>query len=605
MQSDRWPAYSQQRPYTWLLTILWLGLISWIAFWHGLGSIGLLDETEPMFVEAARQMFETGDWITPYFNGLERFDKPPLVYWLMAISFHLFGVSEGSARIAVALPGTIVVSLIFYTLNWVRRNLLRTPMPRYIPYLGAAIVGLNLQMCFFGHIVYADMLLNACFTGALLAFFRGYCQVETPLRQRLWYVLSFASLGLGVLTKGPVALVLPGAIVLIFLVCTGNLKSVLQQELPWKFGILLLSLIALPWYGLIIARHGSSFIDAFFGFHNVQRFAVVVNQHGGAWYYHWLILLPGLLPWSIGLPAAVVAACRRPIIARERPEHLGLLALIWFGVVMIFFTIAATKYLTYSLPAVPAAAILLTLWWNDFAPKNDLTPAGPQRQRHRAVGFNPATQSRPETKSRMDLGLKLSNYFTLASFALLAISSWYAPHWLNDDTCMPELGRMVAAAGLNWIGAVIWGLGLLLGLLYVHQTTFWRVNIMTAAAFLLLFAMPVLGVLDQARQLPLRQVAIAINILAQPNEPVAMGTRFFGKPSLIFYSQRPLALMRRSSELNAYLAAARSRSQTDPQAPHSVLLVTTSATLMEAAIPPTDYALLQPVGIYQLVRIRF
>ncbi|MEM9505826.1 MAG: glycosyltransferase, partial [Cyanobacteria bacterium P01_E01_bin.43] len=65
-----------------------------IAFFWGLASTGLVDETEPLFAEAARQMYETGDWVTPYFNGVTRFDKPPLVYWLMALGFHLFGVNE-------------------------------------------------------------------------------------------------------------------------------------------------------------------------------------------------------------------------------------------------------------------------------------------------------------------------------------------------------------------------------------------------------------------------------------------------------------------------------------------------------------------------------
>ena len=73
-------------------SILWLSLLAWLAFFCHLGNIGLVDETEPIFAEAARQMVETGNWITPYFNGETRFDKPPLIYWLMAISYHLFGI---------------------------------------------------------------------------------------------------------------------------------------------------------------------------------------------------------------------------------------------------------------------------------------------------------------------------------------------------------------------------------------------------------------------------------------------------------------------------------------------------------------------------------
>ncbi|WP_228056857.1 glycosyltransferase family 39 protein, partial [Microcoleus sp. LEGE 07076] len=100
-----------------LLSLLWLGAIASVAFlWH-LGNIGLVDETEPLFAEAARQMTVTGDWITPYFNGETRFDKPPLIYWLMAAAYRTLGVNEWAVRLPSALCAIALTCLGFYTLS--------------------------------------------------------------------------------------------------------------------------------------------------------------------------------------------------------------------------------------------------------------------------------------------------------------------------------------------------------------------------------------------------------------------------------------------------------------------------------------------------------
>jgi 4-amino-4-deoxy-L-arabinose transferase-like glycosyltransferase len=554
-----------RRSMTQILPWIWVGLLCWIAFWHRLGDTGLLDEVEPLFVETARQMFVTGDWLTPMFNGAPRFDKPPLIYWLMGGSFGLFGVNEWAARLPVAVCGSAIVGAVFYLLHWLRRNQLTENLQYFAPYLGSAIVALNVQMVFFGRTGYSDMLLNACFAGSLIAFFLGYCQPETPVRQRLCYLLFFALMGLGVLTKGPVGAVLPGAIVFIFLLVTQNLGQ-MRWELPWKFGPLLWGAIAVPWYVLITLQQGDGFIKTFFGFHNVQRVTEVVNQHGGPWYYHFLVLLPGMLPWSIALPGAIWSALKQAK-AKQRTEQLGLFALIWFIVVMGVFSIVATKYITYSLPAVPAAAILIALFWN--------------QQREAKAG----------------LGLRLLNYGTVGLFAVLAIGSWFYPNYLNDDTSMPNLGMAMVDAGLPWFGTILWGIGLLLGVLYLGSAAFWRVKILTSAAFILLFVTPAFAVLDQVRQLPLRQIAQGVWQEQQPNEPVAMGLKFFGKPSVVFYSQRPIALMNRSAHIRPYL------DQLNREGVRSVLMVTTENALAEGGIQVSEYVLLRQVGIYQLIRV--
>lgn len=127
---DDWLRNITQRPViAWTLAIGWLLLIGWLAFFWNLGNIGLIDETEPLFVEAARQMTVTGDWITPYFNGATRFDKPPLIYWLMAIAYESFGVNEWAARLPSALAGLVITG--FASMPSVGLALLLKPEKNY------------------------------------------------------------------------------------------------------------------------------------------------------------------------------------------------------------------------------------------------------------------------------------------------------------------------------------------------------------------------------------------------------------------------------------------------------------------------------------------
>jgi 4-amino-4-deoxy-L-arabinose transferase-like glycosyltransferase len=556
------------------IAILWVLLLSWIAFFNRLGDTGLLDETEPLFVEAARQMTVTGDWITPYFNGVTRFDKPPLIYWLMAIGFKVFGTNEWGARLPSAVAGTALVGLLFHTLNQVA-TAQATPEPRpttpnLLPYIGSGILALNLQMLFFGRTGYADMLLNACFGGALLTFFLGYIQPRRSWAMKGWYWGFFALMGLGVLTKGPVAVVLPLAIVVFFTFLTGNFQRLLL-ELPWFSGSLLAGAIAFPWYWAVYQRNGAAFINAFFGFHNMERFTQVVNQHAGPWYYHFVVLGAGMLPWSVALPAGLLYALRLKTDRDDRRGHLGVLALAWFLVVMAFFAVSATKYITYSLPAVPAAAILVALWWHE-----------------------------QDQQRRTSWSLRLTSLGSLAAFTALGIAAWYCPKWLNDDASMPNLGLMISQYGISFLGGGLWAIVGIAALVLVVQNRLgqmWRLKLIAMAAFILFFVMPGLNALDGVRQAPLRAIARTIVKVQRPQEAVAMAVTFFEKPSLVFYTQEPVEFINRAVKVKPYIEAVRNQKK------KSILMVTTKETLAESGLKPKEYGAIARAGLYELIRI--
>lgn len=598
-------AQLNKRPgWAWSIAALWVALVVGVVAWLHLGAIGLVDETEPLFAEAARQMIVRGDWITPYFNEVTRFDKPPLVYWLMALAYQTVGVNEWSARFPSALAITVLTALGFYTLRRFgyvpaidpppsdsSTSGLATPQASaesssnfasdssspslwFSAFIGAAAIALNPQTFLWSRTGVSDMLLNGCMGTALLCFFLGYAQPHHRQRQTYWYLAFYVFSALAVLTKGPVGVVLPGLIILAFLFYLGNVRSVLQ-EMRLLWGGLVFVLITLPWYILVTWANGEAFIASFFGYHNIERFTSVVNRHSAPWFFYFLVVLLGFLPWSVHLPVAIgrLRFWRRQAWQQQpRNHHLGLFALIWFTVIFVFFTIAVTKLPSYTIPLLPAAGILVGLFWSDQI-----------------------------NRIRADRGTKISHWVSVAVFVVLAIASFYSPRWLGNDPEMPNLPQLMQQskiflwAGLGWIIAT----GSALFLLLRHQGRWlWVVNVFGLITFLLVGLIPSAMVVDTARQLPLRQLADTIVQVQQPQEPVVMIG--FGKPSLVFYTQRPITYFPDADEAAKDLRRlARQNRQAD-----SLLLLGRSRKIEEAGIQPEQYQLVEQAGVYQLVRMQ-
>lgn len=575
----------QKTPALWVAAaLLGLLLINWLAFFHHLGSLGLVDETEPLFAEASRQMLRSGDWTTPYFNGQTRFDKPPLIYWLQAIAYAVLGVNVWAVRLPSALAALALVGFCFYTLLHFgdlppsEQSLNSKPRRFWVAaWLGAAMTALNLETIFWARLGTTDMLLSACMGGALLAFFWGYVQPERPVRQRRWYWAGYALLGLAVLAKGPIGVLLPGLIIGGFSLYLGNFRQ-MMRELRLLRGLLILVAIALPWYILVTLANGSSFINSFFGFHNLERFAEVVNQHAGPWYFYLIVILVGFAPWALYLPSALVRLHwrqRRFWQSQPRTSHLGLLAGVWFLVILVFFSLASTKYFSYVLPLMPAAAILVALLW------------APLLTRHR-----------PEP---LPWHFRLSIWVNLALGPILAAVTLWSPRWLGNDDSMPNLGVRLQESGLLWIGAGIWLAAAVAGLIVAWRrrvSWLWGVNALAWLAFLLVVLNPVLGVVDAERQAPLRRMAQTLVAVERPGEPILM-VGGFKKASLVFYSDRRVLYIQDSQEAKPVLADL-AGSAADA---NSVLLITSRRTFPQIGLQSGQYQPIRETGPYQLVRV--
>ncbi|WAL60495.1 ArnT family glycosyltransferase [Thermocoleostomius sinensis] len=585
----------RNRGLAYLLATLWVGLIVWIVAWFRLNGIGLVDETEPLFAEAARQMVVTGDWITPYFNQVTRFDKPPLVYWLMAVAYQMVGVNEWSVRFPSALAITVLTGFSFYTLyqyGFPRpsdasnspqgSDAIALPSAGFegsrssrwfSALIGSAAIGLNPQTFLWSRTGVSDMLLSGCMGAALLSFFCAYAQPEKPPVQARWYWAFYGFSALAVLTKGPVGIVLPGLIILVFLLYMGNWRAVLR-EMNWVWGSVVFLLITLPWYIAVIWINGSAFTDSFFGYHNIERFTSVVNNHWAPWYFYFIVVPVSFLPWSAHLP---VAMARLRVWQRQhwqqqpRSTHLGIFALVWFAVIFVFFTIAVTKLPSYTIPLLPAAGILVGLFWADQM-----------------------------TRSRSSRVVRVSHWLNLILFVTLAIAAWLAPNWLGNDPEMPDLPTLVQQSGVLQWATIIWAIAAITGglLLWRRQGQWlWSINLLGLIAFMLMTLIPTAVIVDAQRQLPLRQLAATIVQVQRPNEPVVMIG--FSKPSLVFYTQRSILYFPDIDRVHQQLR----RLARQTTAADSLLLVGRSLKLEEAELSPDKYQVIEQAGVYQLVRI--
>lgn len=318
-------------------------LIVFISFFKT-GGYFLFDVDEAVFSEAAREMVETGDLITPTYNYEPRYDKPILIYWFMSLAFKLFGVSEFSARFTSSLFGTLLTLMTFLFIRRVKGLLPAT--------LVALALLLNLEYFVYSHSAVTDMTLAFFISASVFSFYLACTE-----GRRQWFYLTWAASAAAVLTKGAIGLVFPAAIALIFLALSRDLRKIKLFLRPSCIALFLA--ISVPWFALQLYINGWEFFNAFIMKHHIQRFSGVISSHSGPIYYYILVLLAGFFPWVAFLPNAVYGAFKK---SGQEDRSLELLAAVWFLFVLVFFSIARTKLPNYIFPLFPAAAILSGLY---------------------------------------------------------------------------------------------------------------------------------------------------------------------------------------------------------------------------------------------------
>ena len=330
--------------------IVVLTLFSACLFLVGLGKMPLTDPDEVFYAQTAREMLDRDEWVTPYIFGEPQFEKPPLSYWLTILSYKAFGVNEFGARFPFALLGLIGV-LGIYLFGKITVN-------RRTGFLSAVILATGVKYLALARAAVTDMALTVCILYAFLFFFYGYLAEQG---KKKWYLLTSLCLGLAVLTKGPVGVVLPVAIVGIFLIVTKDLKRL--KEFPFFSGIFLFLAVSLPWYLLAYKAHGPLLLGEFFGFHNIVRFLHPEHKIGDVFYYYVPVVIAGFAPWTVFLLSGVWQFL---VDKKAEVRKIGVFLASWILVIFIFFSASRTKLPTYVFPFYPALAVLVGCAWDRF-----------------------------------------------------------------------------------------------------------------------------------------------------------------------------------------------------------------------------------------------
>ena len=568
-----------------LLLILALGLA--MCCWQ-LGATGLVDETPPLFAAAGRAMARTGDWLTPRVNGLPRFDKPPLVYWLMGLGYSLPAnelwdpLGTWAGRLPSALASVATMLMLGDTLMVQPAE--HDSHPRRTAVAAALAFALSPLVQLWSRTAVSDALLSGTLALSLLCQWRCYASDSS----RRWW-LAWILLATAVLTKGPVAVVLSGMTLALFALMRRDLKGLWQCIKPVR-GLALTALISLPWYIAELLVEGQPFWDSFFGYHNLQRFTSVVNSHLQPWWFFGVILVVASLPFTplllLGLWQSLRPAnLKRAFLSVQVPATFSLqsFASCWLVSILLLFTTAATKLPSYWLPATPAAAILIAL------------AARPSEQQNRR-------------------SLDWAWGATLLLTFVLAVGFWSSSIWvpLIDDPEMPTLPAELLASRLVLRAAVCFSIAVVLGLWMARQKASGRLLAVQGplVVFQLIALIPMIGLGDRVRQLPVRQAAATMLRVQKPSEPLAMVGAM--KPSLHFYTQQVVVYEGRSDSALINLADRLSHERRRGWVGHplhakegapTVLIVIDSGTMERPYWKELDPQVLGQFGVYSVIRI--
>jgi len=325
----------------------------YVCYFSYLGAIGFVGPDEPRYAWIARDMTETGDWVTPRLYGKPWFEKPPLFYWGAALSFKLFGVSEAAAR----LPNAVSALLATLALAWFALRLYGAETARWLLLLLPTTVG----MIGFSHAAATDMPFSAMLTIAMVcaAVVLGLTRNESSpvIPQTPWLALVLLGffLGLAVLAKGPAAIILSGGTVFFWALFTKRWRDVLRLFHPAALASFCLT--ALPWY-ILCARRNPDFFRIFIIEHNFKRYFTPEFQHIQPFWFYIPILALGLLPWSV----TAIGLLRDAKHSWKEGGWLsspGLFITCWAIFPVIFFSLSKSKLPGYVLPVIPPLQLLV------------------------------------------------------------------------------------------------------------------------------------------------------------------------------------------------------------------------------------------------------
>jgi 4-amino-4-deoxy-L-arabinose transferase-like glycosyltransferase len=355
-------------PQKWAQFILLL-IFCFAIYFVNLGRWDLWNPDEPRYAEVAKEMVEGGDWVLMHYNGANYGNKPPLFFWLIALSSFLWqGFTSFSVRLPSALFGTLTV-LITLFLGW-KIYTSRTG------FLSGLILATSAEYAYISTRADTDSTLTFFTTASLFCFFRWYRHnpslpgeeregesegwIKSGSRRNLLIYGFYIGMALATLVKGPVGFILPLLVSLVYLVLQGDWKGIQEMRLP--SGLLLMVVIVLAWYVPALWKGGKDFFNQTLIVHTIDRYATGWSKVRPFYYY--LTNFPvDFVPWVFFLPAALVYGFSKEAF-EKRKEFLFLL--VWFVVIFLFFSLSKGKRPLYLLPLYPATSLMIGKLWDDF-----------------------------------------------------------------------------------------------------------------------------------------------------------------------------------------------------------------------------------------------
>ena len=507
------------------LLLLALLALSGLLFFLGLGDMGLTDRDEGRNAEAGREMFDSGDRLTPTFNGELRVAKPVFLYWLMDQSYRLFGVNEFAARFPSALFGVGLI-LIQYLFLVHQRD-------RTVALFGGLMLLLNLEILALGRMALTDSVLIFFTTASLYGFWLG---LHGKGGVRRWIWMFYIGMAAATLTKGPVGFAVPLITMALYLTWTRRWPLYWQHGAPLA-GTVLFILLAAPWYAAMFLVHGDAYATGA-KVHTIGRFLAPMEGHNGTIFFYLPVLLLGFFPWSALLPVPLyhafkhwrgngvagqrnsgISPCPDTSYPSTSARELDLFAALWVVGVFVFFTVSSTRLPHYIGPLFPAAALLTASYWSRCL--QDPTTKGIRGSIHLMMGLG---------------------YLLAIGFACLpTLYATYASKMVRD---FPLAGQVDLGSGPYLAAAVLLLGTTLVGYLGLNDErrggAFWAAGA-TLAGLVLIVIVITAPHINRYVIAPPQELAYAAGLNLGPQDQfIAYGTT---RSSSVFYARRKTLLV--------------------------------------------------------------
>ncbi len=476
-------------------------------FFFKLGGMALTDPDETFYAQTAKEMLNKGDWVTPCLYGKPQFEKPIMIYWLVEASYKILGVNEAAARLPSAIFALLGVIAV-YLLGKLLFN-------KIAGFISAVIFATNVEYVILSRACVTDMVLTTFMLLGVLFFFYGYIKEKD-----YFYILSSAAFAFAVLTKGPVAIILPAAAFIVFLFFTKDLGR--SKRFPIVRSLLVFLAIAAPWYIAAYRLHGKEFIDAFFGFQNVTRFMQAEHKIGSQVYYNIPVIFAGFFPWSVFLPLGFWHMFKKvkPAhpLTRSLEHKSSIFTLTWFFVIFLFFTASSTKLPTYVFPSFISLAFIVGVLLDDFL-------------------------NREKCVRSIDAGVKLSYYLLFTSIIAGAVGICI---YLKNHSHMPEILPGVMVSGIFLVSGFVITTAAFIKKRYVMALS---LIVASLAVFLLPLDFFVLPQIE--RYETSKEVAKELRFMMKENAPVGAQSNYL--PGLAFYADKFAIDLDRHEEMVKFL----------------------------------------------------